>query len=85
MLFLGRGGLSKSGSASRRKGRVARRPLYGWLLRLEALEDRYLPSGMPHLLKDINPGSASSASLFPYYTSVDGTVFFSANDGIHGD
>jgi hypothetical protein len=42
------------------KGPCHSQPLYGLPLRLEALEDRFLPSGTPHLLADINPGSASS-------------------------
>jgi ELWxxDGT repeat protein len=82
MSFLPRGRSSNSRNASRRTGRVTRRPLYGWLLRLEALEDRYLPSGTPHLLADIFPGSASSNA--GNYANVGGTVFFSAKDGTHG-
>jgi ELWxxDGT repeat protein len=50
--------------------------------RLEPLEDRILPSLTLHLLKDINPGSASS-DPFPF-TVVGRTVFFSAQDGVHG-
>jgi ELWxxDGT repeat protein len=34
------------------------------------------------LVKDINPGLASSYPLFP--TNVNGTLFFAANDGSHG-
>ena len=65
-----------------RKGRVTRRPSYGLPLRLEALEDRFLPSGTPSLLADINPGSSSSNPSF--FTNVGGTVFFDAGDGVHG-
>ena len=77
MSFLPWRGLSKSRSASRRKGRVTRRPLYGWLLRLEALEDRFLPSGTPHLLEDIN-----TAHSLDDPTDVSGTVFFSATSRV---
>jgi ELWxxDGT repeat protein len=82
MSFLPRGRLGKSQSASRRTGRVTRRPLYGWLLRLEALEDRYLPSGTPHLLKDINTNSADAHVTD--ILSVNGVAYFSATDGTHG-
>jgi ELWxxDGT repeat protein len=62
-------------------------------LRLETLEGRLLPSLSPHLLKDINPGSASSTP--PYENGVEnevrfrfadlkGVAYFAANDGIHG-
>jgi ELWxxDGT repeat protein len=81
MSFLSRGRLSKSRNASRRTGRVTRRPLYGFPLRLEVLEDRFLPSGTPHLLADIYPEQSSNAAD---YTNVDGTVFFRADDGTHG-
>lgn len=40
-----------------------------------------------HLVKDINPGAASSidADFFrPKWATVNGTVFFSADDGVHG-
>jgi ELWxxDGT repeat protein len=50
--------------------------------RLEALESRLLPSLTPHMLKDINPGPADSLSS--RFVEVNGTAFFSANDGIHG-
>src|SRR6516165_8095717 len=54
-------------------------------LRLEALEDRLLPSSTPHLLKDINPGGSSSLFLpITQFTEVTGTVFFAADDGVHG-
>jgi ELWxxDGT repeat protein len=53
------------------------------LPRLEALEDRLLPSLTPHLLKDINPGSASSAALSGF-VEVNGVSYFRANDGVHG-
>jgi hypothetical protein len=42
------------------------------LLRAEVLEDRLLPSLSPALLRDINPGNASS---FPgWFADVNGTV-----------
>ena len=34
------------------------------------------------LVQDINPGSVSSGPR--YLTNVNGTLFFSANDGVHG-
>jgi ELWxxDGT repeat protein len=53
--------------------------------RLEALEDRLLPSLTPHLLKDINPGSASSTPpTNQQFVEVNGVAFFAANDGVHG-
>jgi ELWxxDGT repeat protein len=76
MLFLSRGRLSKSQSASQRKGRVSRRSSCGLLLRLEALETRVVPSGIPHLLADIqDPGE---------FLPINTTVFFRANDGTNG-
>ena len=35
------------------------------------------------LLKDINPGAASSSPTD--FTTVGGTTYFAANDGVHGD
>jgi ELWxxDGT repeat protein len=67
------------GSRGVRRRAGARRPPPP---RLEPLEDRILPSLTPLLLKDINPGSASS-DPFPF-TVVGSAVFFSANDGAHG-
>ncbi len=51
-------------------------------LRLEALEDRLLPSLTPQILKDINPTAASSG--ITELEAVNGTVFFAADDGVHG-
>src|SRR5215469_15655303 len=51
-------------------------------LRLEVLEDRFLPSVSVHILKDINPGLASSNA--GSFTAYNGKVYFSANDGVHG-
>jgi ELWxxDGT repeat protein len=51
------------------------------LLQLEPLEDRFLPSAAPSLLKDISPGAGSS---FPAdFTEVNGTAFFAATDLTH--
>jgi ELWxxDGT repeat protein len=62
------------------RGRKARRQA-PCLPRLEPLEDRFLPSSVPYLLKDINPGAGSS---FPSnFTEVNHTAFFSAYDGTH--
>ena len=53
--------------------------------RLEALEDRLLPSLTPHLLKDINPGRASSMMLTADgFAGVNGVAYFAANDGTNG-
>jgi ELWxxDGT repeat protein len=82
MSFLPRGRLSKSQSASRRTGRVTRKPLCGLPLRLEALEDRFLPSGTPHLLKDINTHLADATPA--QFLKLNGVAFFSATDGTHG-
>jgi ELWxxDGT repeat protein len=51
-------------------------------LRLEPLEDRLLLSLTPQLLRDINPGSASSSPTA--VVDVNGTAFFTANDNAHG-
>jgi ELWxxDGT repeat protein len=53
-------------------------------LRLEELECRLVPSLTAHLLKDINPGTASSAPLVPSFANVNGVAYFTANDGVHG-
>jgi ELWxxDGT repeat protein len=50
--------------------------------RLEALETRLVPSATPHLLKDINPGTASSSAS--QFTDVGGTLFFMADNGVSG-
>jgi uncharacterized delta-60 repeat protein len=51
--------------------------------RLEVLEARLLPSLTPHLLKDINPGGASSQPFS--IVGVNGITYFNANDGTHSD
>src|SRR5437762_821042 len=51
-------------------------------LQLEALEERLLPSLTPQILKDINP-SAAGSGIFQL-EAVNGTVFFAADDGVHG-
>jgi ELWxxDGT repeat protein len=48
--------------------------------RLEVLEDRTLPSAM--LVKDLNPGSADSNPR--YLSDINHTLFFGADDGVHG-
>jgi ELWxxDGT repeat protein len=50
--------------------------------RLEALETRLVPSVSPHLLKDINPGTAPSNA--GQLTDVSGTLFFQAKNGVSG-
>jgi ELWxxDGT repeat protein len=49
-------------------------------LSLESLEDRTLPSAS--LVADLNPGAASSSPSS--LTDVNGTLFFTATDGVHG-
>jgi len=56
--------------------------------RLVALEDRCVPSAL--LVKDIRPGSISSSisggsSFATQLTDINGTAFFVANDGAHGN
>ncbi len=62
-------------------GRMMSRHIFSRHLSVETLEDRSLPSA--NVLADINPGSASSNPN--YLTNVNGTLFFTANDGVHGD
>jgi ELWxxDGT repeat protein len=52
-------------------------------LRVRSLEDRTLLSGTPHLVLDINstPQSSNPTDL----VAVGRTIYFSANDGIHGN
>jgi ELWxxDGT repeat protein len=55
-------------------------------LRVESLESRRLLAVTPSLLLDINTTPASSASSFArYLVNVNGTLFFAANDGTHGE
>jgi ELWxxDGT repeat protein len=49
--------------------------------RLEALEDRILPSSTPQLLGHIN----TEAPFFNSFVEVNGVAFFDAKDGIHGE
>jgi ELWxxDGT repeat protein len=51
------------------------------VLRAEALEDRLLPSLTPSLLLNINSSGSSNPKFF---TQVGSSVFFQADDGIHG-
>src|SRR5262245_24007900 len=66
----------------KRSGPVARGGLRRQALRLEALEDRTLLSGTPHLLQDINPTSLPSNPSD--LVVIGSTTYFSADDGIHG-
>ena len=67
-----RGG-KRSGPVARR----LRRPPW-----LEALEDRTLLSGTPHMLLDTNPATFSS---WPSgFVTIGSTTYFTADDGIHG-
>jgi ELWxxDGT repeat protein len=59
----------------RRRANVSQR------LALEALEERMTPSA--NLVADINPGPSGSGPQ--YLTNINGTLFFAANDGVHGD
>ena len=67
----------------RRKGRVSRRPSQRLPLRLEALEDRFLPSGTPQLLKDINTHflDANPTDI----VEVNGAAFFAATSAGTGN
>jgi ELWxxDGT repeat protein len=72
---------------SRRKGLVARRRSSALPIRLEALEDRCLPSGTPQLLKDVVTAiypSEFSGPLLNSFVDVKGVVFFGADDRTHG-
>jgi ELWxxDGT repeat protein len=71
--------LRKRSSATKRPNRQFR----SWQPRIELLENRLLPSLAPFLVADINPGNNSSS---PQSTvNVNGTLFFSADDGVHGN
>jgi ELWxxDGT repeat protein len=51
-------------------------------LRLEQLEDRTVPTFVASLVADINPGTPGST---PYlYAQLNGTLFLTADDGVHG-
>jgi len=63
------------GDVGKRTRRRTARPLT-----FEVLEDRRLLSAT--LLQDINPGLASSNPQ--EFTNVNGVIFFTANDGVHG-
>jgi ELWxxDGT repeat protein len=65
---------SRATRTAGRLGRIA--------LRLEALEDRFLPSLTPHILPGLKIGTVGS---FPsHLVEVNGRAFFAANDGLHG-
>src|SRR5262249_29871518 len=51
---------------------------------LERLEERRLPSstGLPFLVKDINPGAPASNPQ--NLVVINGETYFSADDGVHG-
>jgi hypothetical protein len=49
---------------------------------VEELERRETPAGTPFLVKDIHPGDLGSYPAST--TNVNGTLFFSANDGRYG-
>jgi ELWxxDGT repeat protein len=70
--------------ARRRCGKNSvRRDYQRWLPKLEALEDKLLPSSMglaPYLVADINPGAASSQPGLEI--NLNGTLFFCASTGI---
>jgi len=62
--------------------RTNERHRMGAILKLEALEDRVLPSLSPQLLKDLNLRTGNSSTL--EFVTIGGTTFFDADDGIHG-
>jgi ELWxxDGT repeat protein len=51
---------------------------------LEALEDRLVPSPVPFQVADVSPGGILR-SRYDLVGNVNGTFFFNANDGTHGD
>src|SRR5262245_55215059 len=56
---------------------------FRWRPRLEALEDRMVPSGAPHLVRDIF-NSTTLASYPTDIAAVGSTTYFVADDQIHG-
>ncbi len=62
--------MAKQRRLKRRRGR----PCDRWLPRLEALEDRQLPSLVPYLVANVG--------TFPDLANVNGTLFFSGSDGV---
>src|SRR5438309_11953774 len=66
----------------KRSGPVARGGLRRQPLRLEALEDRTVPSGTPYMLVDTNP--ATFGSNPSGFVTIGETTYFIADDGIHG-
>jgi ELWxxDGT repeat protein len=74
-------------TTQRKPGQTGRRTRRARNLAIEQLEDRTLLAADPQLLKDINPagdswpGSGGSPSSF---LDVNGTAFFTADDGVHG-
>jgi ELWxxDGT repeat protein len=55
-----------------------------WAPKIEALEDRLLPSGNPQLLKDIKIEAPNAFSRYDFFVQVNGAVLFAASDGTHG-
>jgi ELWxxDGT repeat protein len=73
----------KHSSSRVKKSAFYRKHSYRRPLALEALEDRRLLSGTPQLLKDIDLGAGSSPGS-EEIVEVNGTVFFVADDQVHG-
>src|SRR6516162_3250457 len=73
----------KSRFGGRKKARPSTKHPFRSALRLELLENRLLPSLTPTLLGHLNPDNFGSNPRL--ITEVNGLVFFSANDGIHGN
>jgi hypothetical protein len=67
---------SRVGNDPIRKGRGARRRASNWVPRLEALENRLLPSLTPQLLKEVDPAVLSSSPT--QFTVVGNSVYFVA-------
>lgn len=72
-----------SRAAGKQRNRAARRRPASLPLRLEALETRLVPSGLPQLLGDINHTLLHAAGPRDL-TAIGSTLFFSENDGVHG-
>jgi ELWxxDGT repeat protein len=79
--------INDSSGHARRGRRKRRSPHRGnrWVPKLELLENRFLPSGTPQLLKDIEIEAPHAFSRFyDLFVRVNGTVMFAASDGTHG-
>jgi ELWxxDGT repeat protein len=72
-----------SARAGKQSGPSLRKTPLPLRLQLEQLEDRTLMSGTPQMVLDINPGSPSSSPS--QMVAIGSMIYFSANDGAHGN